>query len=244
MRNGSETSSVINSGKWRVFENLITVDGPDGSGKTTLTEMLASNLKSRLGSEQVLLVRPTRFDASPEAAAVHKKLQETTPYPPDNSLTHNAFYLEAMGMTYQHMVLPSLEAGCIVILDSSDIRALAFMLDRGSDEAIDHTKEQILSGVVNCRIQPFYRLIMQPSSPDDLVSNLGKKDGLDKGDPREFVEVIRRIEKYQLAIEFFKILTANLGINWHDVSITHVTGNTEHYLSSVIEEQIMPLILR
>lgn len=134
---------------FQVFDGLIAIDGPDGAGKSTLSALLASRLKEEY-EMSVEIIQPTQFHASLSARKLKAKLEASS----ENFDTkqHNAFYLDAMRANYEESVLPALRNGALVILDSSELRALAFMKDKGTPEAYADTLSRIGSGEITCGI--------------------------------------------------------------------------------------------
>ncbi|MCD6583087.1 MAG: hypothetical protein J7K71_00135 [Candidatus Omnitrophica bacterium] len=218
---------------FRVSPFLVSIDGPDGVGKSNFAQVLASKLKGYLSKNKVKLVKPTYFDASRKARRIGQKLEalkkKISPY----SKLHNKFFLTAMMVNYREVILPAIESKTLVILDSSEIRALAFIIDKGSPKAIEDTLVKIKKGILTCGIQPKTRIILESSSKD-LYLNLNTKKFLDSGDPHGIQEIKRRIQAYRKAISVIQEL--NECTNWRTINLRHVKGSLKEYHSDFIEQ--------
>lgn len=215
---------------------LISIDGPDGSGKSTFSRILLEFLQKRTDNHRdVVLVKPTYFETSPEAILIKQKLEFS-----ENikvySREHNNFYLEAMRINYQKIVIPYLEKEKIVILDSSEIRALAFNLAKAEKDAIFDTKEKIKNGFLTDNIFPDVRIILDGSS-FSLFKNLKTKNFLDTGDPINLQEVCKRRDAYIEAVKFVNDLNYEKNIRVYNFKIKH-SLNPEKYLKNLIISKI------
>jgi len=129
------------------------------------------------------------------------------------------------------------------VLDSSEIRALAFMIDKGFSDAIDDTLFKIRSGFLTQRIQPRLRIVLM-GSVDSLYRNLNTKKILDDGDPHNRARIKRRINAYQKATKTIKQLTTTDEVDWHTITIHHTSQPLHNYFSDIINQNgIIPKIL-
>jgi len=85
---------------------LVSVDGPDGTGKSTFSEVLAVELGKKFGENRVKIVRPTYFSTSAKAQRIGNKLEKVKDKLKEYSQPHNAFFLAAMRTNYEDVVLP------------------------------------------------------------------------------------------------------------------------------------------
>lgn len=214
---------------------LITVDGPDGSGKSTFSEVFTSEIKKRLGANRVVLIRPTRFDCSPEAKKIGERLNRIEKRIKLDDKIHNSFFLDALQINYEKVVLPAVGSGKIVVIDSSEIRALAFIIEKGSEEAKKDTRIKIKNGAIICWSKPRIRIILN-SSPEELFKNLATKKVLDRGDPRNIDEIKARTKTYEDAIRIIRDVEGDEGTEWIFIQIQHIQGNPLSYLSGVIKK--------
>jgi thymidylate kinase len=235
------TRSPEMGNKFLVIPNMISIDAPDGSGKSTLSKTLVSYVKSELGFINIQLVRPTYWDQSPGAQIVEKKFKSATDIVP-NSLRHNRYFMEAMAKNYSDTVIPALEKGNIVVLDSSEIRSVAYMLDKGDNLAIDDTLQLVKSGYVTSGILSGVRIILK-TNPEECLLNLFQKGKMDEGDPRNITEAIRRHDCYQEAISHFKGIQNN-GTIWMEIDNPRCgNGNVTEQLYDMIEQTLKPVLV-
>jgi len=215
---------------------LISVDGPDGSGKSTTTKILLDFLQKKFGINQdVVVFKPTYFETSPEALLVKDRLESSLGIRA-YSKEHNDFYLEAMRLNYLNVIIPSLEQKKIVILDSSEIRALAFNIAKGEIEAISDTKDKIKSGFLTAGIYPDIRIILD-GSVSALSKNLQTKNFLDKGDPVNLKEIVQRRKSYSEAIKFVNSLNYNKKISSYNFKIRY-NLKAKEYLRNLVSSKM------
>jgi len=201
---------------------LVTIDGPDGAGKSTFSEFLTAELQRRNGAERVKLVRPTRFDCSSESQLIGGELETKASRLALNSRRHNAFFLRTVEINYRNVVVPAIRQNQLVIVDSSELRALAFILERGTSAAKTDTINKLRRGVLTCGIKPSKRIIMQ-AVPEDLLRNLHTKSVLDIGDPRDANEIRKRIRVYNLAMGLVRSIEGDDGVKWIFISTQHTS---------------------
>jgi thymidylate kinase len=211
---------------------LISIDGPDGSGKSTTSKILLNFLHEKFGDNQsVVLFKPTYFETCPEALLVKERLESSLDIR-TYSKEHNDFYLEAMRLNYLNVIIPSLEQEKIVILDSSEIRALAFNIAKGEKAAISDTKDKIQNGFLTAGVYPDIRIILD-GSVSALSKNLQTKKFLDKGDPVDLGGISKRRKSYSEAVKFVNNLNYNKRIDIYNLKIKH-NLRAEEYLKDLV----------
>lgn len=231
----------------KAFSSLISIDGPDGTGKSTFSGVLSVELQKILSKDKVKLLKPSYFDVSKRARYIREGLDNLEEKIDKYSQFHNSFFLRAMHVNYEDIILNELKRGKIVILDSSEIRALAFILDKGTKEAIKDTKNQIEGGILTCNVNPGIRIILK-SKTKELLKNLFTKKNLDEGDPKNIKEMNRRIFTYKKAVNFIQRLNFKKlkeKIEWINININHVEYSPQDYFLKIIKDQmILEKILR
>lgn len=223
---------------FKVPPHLVSVDGPDGAGKSKMSDLLAAELEGAFDAK-ALVVRPTYFQTSTGAQSIGREFSTVKATLQEHSRAHNGFYLTAMEANYRTVVLPAVKTGKIIVLDSSEIRALAFILDKGDSEAIRDTLTRITTGTLTCCLQPRVRVILNASA-DDLLRNLQKKVELDKGDPHNLWEARRRIRSYHQAIDFIRELAVETPTKWITIEIAHTDIPLTDYMLRIIHSSILP----
>ena len=61
---------------FQVSPFLITIDGPDGVGKSSFSELLINELQKLFDETEVMLIRPTYFNTSPRAQEIGEELEK------------------------------------------------------------------------------------------------------------------------------------------------------------------------
>ncbi|MGT2926841.1 dTMP kinase [Streptococcus cuniculipharyngis] len=112
---------------------LVSVEGPDGAGKTSVLEALLPKLKEQLGEEGVLVTR------EPGGIAISEKIREIILDVNHTSMDAKTELLLYIAARRQHMVekiLPALEKGQLVLLDRFIDSSVAYQgYGRGLDIA-------------------------------------------------------------------------------------------------------------
>lgn len=219
----------------RVIPSLISVDGPDGMGKSSFCPVLAEAI-SAMTSHDTIVVAPTRFETSEAGLEIQRQLKAELPTV--GTLEHNRFYNRTMSVNYETVVVPALDAGWVCVLDSSEIRALAFMIDTGSGEAVADTKRAILSGELTASVFPGNRIVLTAAA-DDLMANLKCRGKPDSGDPRCTEEVKRRLDAYAQSLDFVRSIPVDGESTWIAEVLFHVHPNQmrsfhEHLAESLV----------
>lgn len=230
--------SCFNDHLFKTVNNLITVDAPDGSGKGEITSLIQQQLSIIYGQENILLVSPNRFDQSPQALEIGKKLKSQPNLSPD-SIRHNSHFMAATMLNYKMIISPALEAGKIVIVDSSEIRSLAYILDRGSSDAVKSTLRWIRSGRATAGILAGNRILLAVT-PEDCLANISARCKRDYGDPINNDEAIKRADCYFLSIQCLKNLRQDHHSNWITVKNPRVKVlDISTYLNQLVSEKII-----
>lgn len=239
--NGKRESAIFPERSFKTADRLITVDAPDGSGKGTIALIIQQQLSLKHGPDNVLLVCPNRFDQSPEALEIGKKLKNQRDLSP-SSTRHNSHFMASLMLNYRTVIFPALESGKIVIVDSSEVRALAYMLDRGSADAVGSTLRWIKSGRATLRLLAGNRVLVRVS-PEDCLSNIDARGKKDYGDPIDLTEAQRRADCYTLAVLVVKRLKQDRPSIWINVDNPRTeTADIKTHLNQLVSERIIPCL--
>lgn len=185
-----------------VCRNVVGVDGPDGVGKSSFCSIL---LREALQRVEACIIRVTAFDTTTKASEIGSIFENAREHLPENSLYHNRFFLRATRFNYRYAVKQLSDRGAVVILDSSELRCLAYIYDKGQSDAYRETLAWFVSGRLTAQLTPSVRVILG-ASPEDLLDNICGRGDLDHGDPTNLPEVVRRIEAYRNAVKLAKAL--------------------------------------
>lgn len=222
--------------EFNINKKIISVDGIDGVGKSSFTERLTKILKEKYGQENVMLMKPTRFSESKGA----KKYGDILHGRDDlavNSRKHNLYFIGALHKNYQE-IMNYVNQGKIVVLDSSEVRALAYMLDRGENDAITSTLMWLRSGRLTGNVLPGNRIFLNADARE-ILENLGGRKKADKGDPVDIQGVQNRLNSYRQALEKVKNLKTDKAVNWINVHNPRLTKDVESGLDKVIRDQVI-----
>lgn len=238
---GRAEQSMYPERRFTVCDRLITVDAPDGSGKGVFAKIICDQMALKYGKDNVLLAKPTRFDDSPEARSMQERLMAKKDLASD-SVRHNIHFMAALMLNYKTVVIPALDSGKIVVVDSSEVRSLAFMLDRGTPSAIASTLRWIRSGTATAGIIAGNRVIVN-ATPEDCLANIDARGKRDYGDPINIEEAKRRLSCYDIAFASINRLNTDTPVNIIAIDNPRVEiPNISTYLSELVSEQIIPKI--
>lgn len=220
--------------------NLISVDAPDGAGKSTFVKVLKQELERLYGVDRVVLLAASDFFASEGARYYGDKFAHRGAVVPF-SRKHNLFFLGAVNKNYREVIIQALAQNKIVVLDSSEIRALAFMMDMGSADAIDSTAAWLKSGRLTGSLLPGNRIILS-IRPEDSAKNLARRPKLDHGDPTSLAEIEKRLACYQMAISEIQNLKTTQPVNWLKIDNPSEDGDVNTLLQERINDLVIPLL--
>lgn len=219
------------------YPRLLSVDGPDGVGKGIFVAEFANIMAKIYGNQSVVSTSGTRFEACSKSQILMNKLKTTS-----NILERNKLFLYSTKIIFKEIVIPSLNANKIVILDSSDLRHLAFVTAvHGENSSVwKDTFKQIADGVLTYRHQPGVRIILT-ASPYDLLLNLRRRGSVDEGDPTNKKEAKKRLEAYKKTIKIFKNLPIIGNVKWIEAKNSTVPSyKIQKHLEKIIQEIIIP----
>ncbi len=170
---------------------FVVLEGPEGSGKSTLIGPLAERI--RAGRVEPVVVREPGGTRAAEIA----RQALLDPEHPVGPVAELFFYLAARADLVQTVIQPALSAGRVVLSDRFALSTEAYqMAGRGLDPAMVRAANQ----AATLGLQPDLTLIL------DLAPELGQARQLSAGKrqdrlDRESAEFHRRVVKYYLAVE-------------------------------------------
>jgi dTMP kinase len=170
---------------------LIVLEGPEGSGKSTLVGPLAERMRAT-GVDPVVVREP----GSTRAAEIARQAL-LDPEHPVGPLAELFLYLAARADLVQSTIAPALDAGRVVLSDRFALSTEAYqMAGRGLDPALVRAGNQAATGGV----RPDLTLIL------DLAPELGQARQLAAGKrqdrlDRESVDFHRRVVNFYLAVQ-------------------------------------------
>lgn len=193
-------------------DKILAINGPDGVGKSSICQALVKTLNGL--SVPTVLVKPTTFEESVRSKKIGQELENSGF--DRKSKQHNRFYLRALAYNYRDRVLPLTTLGYMVVLDSSEVRALAFMRDLGSHEAYQDTIEWLRCGALTYKTIATHQIFLY-AQPNELYHNLMERDKKDTGDPGSISAVENRLSAYREAVSLVRSLPTDNKINWIEI---------------------------
>lgn len=242
--NGRAENTLFPERIFTTANRLITVDAPDGSGKGAVAFAIQQQLASIYGPDNVFLVRPNRFDQSLPAREMEKKLRRQ-PGLSSSSARHNSHFMAGLMLNYRTVVSPALEAGKIVVVDSSEIRSLAYILDRGTPDAVKSTLRWIKSGRATSGILAGNRVFIKVT-PEDCLANIEARGKRDYGDPANLQEAQKRAKCYELSVQVHQGLKQDSLPNWIIIDNQRIKFEDKksltHHLNQLVADKIIPCL--
>ncbi len=230
------------TGQITPLPNVISVDAPDGSGKSNFVKVLVQRLQSKFPETEVMSIAATNFYGSEGSRKQGKLFQEFLSKNLNRDLRRrNSFFLEATRANYLEMIIPFAASGKVIVLDSSEIRNVAFVLDRGDSRTISSTRQCLSGGYMTAGCCPSTRILLR-SSMTDCYQNLicRKKRAFD--DPQDYNGVVRRFNSYDQGVDYLKRLKTSEPVSWIEVVNPRVDlsgDELEKYLSDIIKNQVI-----
>jgi dTMP kinase len=170
---------------------FVVLEGPEGSGKSTLVGPLAECMRAS-GVDPVVVREP----GSTRAAEIARQAL-LDPDHPVGPLAELFLYLAARADLVQSTIRPALDSGRVVISDRFALSTEAYqMVGRGLDPALVRVGNQAATG----GIRPDLTLILDLSPELGQARQIAAGKRQDRLD-RESVEFHRRVVEYYLAVE-------------------------------------------
>jgi hypothetical protein len=152
---------------------LISVDGIEGVGKTTIVQILTNLLEEKFGKENVLSVKVTNLKGSSK----QEKLSNVIGTRKLSENTINTLWLAGTNRAYEQRIVPAIETGKIIILDRSELDLLRFAIESGDPALIEERKKNIADGSITHRYWAGNRVLLNGEVPD-IYKNLEKRNSL------------------------------------------------------------------
>lgn len=175
-----------------VKKAIISIDGVDGSGKSSISKILVQTLNER--QIKAVLVK-FNLGGSGEGENRIKNILENKK-PNENSIS--GLIAAGINRTYKERVLPLLNKGFVVVLDRSEIDLLRFAIEKGDKELLEKRTRYIKSGYLTHNLWAGNRVFVSANS-EDVWENLQDRANFSKSDPVSLDEVKSRIEAEKVA---------------------------------------------
>ncbi|MFA5932370.1 MAG: hypothetical protein WC793_03265 [Candidatus Paceibacterota bacterium] len=185
--------------------NLITVDGPDGVGKTTISRKVVEKLKEKLKNEgkdpnNVVYFKYINLIDTKSQETIDREIRsckdKTTGLWDKSKIEHLIKLFSAkLNRSYHDHVVPLIKANKIVVVDRSEVDMFRACLEWGNEELLNTVIQYMKSGTLTNGISAGNRIFVY-SNATDIHKNLSKrKENLSPNDPRSLADVDARIKK-------------------------------------------------
>lgn len=152
---------------------LISVDGIEGVGKTTIVQMLAQALEEKYGKDKVLLVKVTNLKGGEK----QERLADALKTRELSEETVNRVWLTGTNRAYEEKIVPAIEAGKIILLDRSELDLLRYAIEDGNPALIENRQKRIADGSITHRYWAGNRILLDGDSRD-IYANLVERKSL------------------------------------------------------------------
>ena len=219
---------------------LVTIDGVDGAGKSTITRKLVEKLRESFGKDRVVLVDITNLRGSLK----QERLREIAKREKITEKQLDAFYAAGINRAYEEIIIPALKEGKIVVADRSEVDLLRYAIERGDETSVEKRKQYIQDGSVTHRLWAGNRIFIGVD-PKDAWENLKHRERNSKYDPSSLEEMERSNDAQQEAQEYIESLPHIGGINVIKEKVARVEDKTkrEEYLNGVVDKLVKDLNL-
>lgn len=225
--------------------NLISIDGPDGVGKTSIVNKVIEILKEKFKEEgkdedDIVRVKYTRYNDTESLERLTdliRKSGKDGSWDKDKIDHISKVWSAKLNRSYEDHIKPMLAEGKIVILDRSELDLIRACLEWDNQELLEKAINNLKEGALTMGIAPGNRIFVS-SSPEDIWANLEERRIKENtkpsfNDPKNEQEVIIRVEKETKAEEITEQI--------HKPNIIRVTNkrqeeNKEEQIEEIAKE--------
>ncbi len=162
---------------------FIVIDGPDGSGKTTLAKNVVERVKGD-GGDAIFTYEPTRDN---EAGLKIREFLRTGDI--KDVYAFSDLFTEDRKAHINNLILPALEKGLTVVCDRYKYSSLIYQELQGVDA------EYIIESNRKCLV-PAFAFVLLPENPDTLIERINGR-GIEKDVFEEAGFIRQTIESYK-----------------------------------------------
>lgn len=219
---------------------LITIDGVDGAGKSTITQKLVKKLQETFGKDKVALVDITNLHGSPK----QERLLEVAKRKKITGKQLDAFYVAGINRAYEEIIIPALNERKIVVADRSEVDLLRYAIEHKDKTSIEKRKQYIQDGNITHRLWAGNRIFIGVD-PKDAWENLRHRKRNGQYDPSSLEEMEKSNDAQREAQEYIESLPHIGYINVIKEKVVRVEDETkrEKYLNTVVDRLVEDLNL-
>jgi thymidylate kinase len=169
-----------------VEPRIITIDGVDGAGKSSIAQKIFESLQRQYGESSVIIANKL---IGPEQKRLQKLINDKNLI---NKKQIDNAYSAMINRIYKEVVIPAVRAGKIVIIDRSELDILRYAIEGGEKELIEKRKKQIQDGTLTHRLWAGNRIFIK-ANIEDIEHNLSQRMQVWPSDPKTRDEIEKRI---------------------------------------------------
>ncbi len=150
-----------------VNNKLITIDGIDGVGKSTIAQVVIQKLNEKFGADAAVLVNPSKFNESEGQKRLFGLIR-------GGSMSEdriNKSVVASFNRAYGDIVVPALAEGKIVVIDRSEVDLLRYSIESGDETLVEERKKYISEGTPTHLLWAGNRIFIE-ANPEDVRDNL------------------------------------------------------------------------
>lgn len=223
-----------------VEPNLITIDGIDGAGKSTIARKLVKKLQERFGEDKVMLVDITNLRGSQK----QERLRHIAKHKYITGSRLDMLYAAGINRAYEEIIIPALNEGKIVIVDRSEVDLLRYAIEHNNKISTEKRKKYIKDGSITHRLWAGNRIFLKVD-PKDAWENLENRGYKSQYDPISLEEVKISDKAQQEAEQYIESLPHIGEMKIIKEKITRIESETkrDEYLNTLVEKLITNLHL-
>ena len=178
----------------KVVPNIITIDGPDGTGKTTLSGFFYHFLAKKFGKEYVVLLEATNVGGSLSQERL-RRLHKTVKL---SWQRENQLYSAGVNRAYGDIVTPAIAKGQLVVIDRSEVDLLRYALQLKDETVIADRIRYLECGILTRGYLAKNRVYVT-SSREDILANLNDRPNRSPYDPQTLEDIDQQLSSQERA---------------------------------------------
>lgn len=233
--------------------NLISFDGPDGVGKSDISERVTQKLKEKFISEgkdplDIIVVKYTSLmDTNSQiniSTEIRKCKDKNGAWDKEKMDKILKLWSAKCNRSYGDHVLPLLRAGKTVIMDRSEIDIFRAAIEWGDDEALNKITKYMKEGTLTHGINAGNRIFISSIATDTQKNLMEREQPLSSNDPRNLHEMVDRV-KNEIKAEKYIMEMSDKKPNLIKMTNRRVEDETErnNQLNEIAKEIISKLKL-
>lgn len=221
----------------KVIPNIITIDGPDGTGKTTLSDLVYGFLVKKFGDDNVVLLEATNVRGSPSQERLRLLQQTVGPL----WQRENQLYSAGVNRAYGDIVIPAIAKGNLVVIDRSEVDLLRYAI-QSKNQSVIADRIKYLKGGVLTRGYLAKNRVYVTSTREDVWENLNDRPNRSPYDPQTLEDVDQQLAAQEIAETYIQEIY-NVPPNVIRVKNQRQSINPMTYLRGIAERIVENLSL-